>query len=189
MNNYVEVEGKYRITCNNIRKINYFLEENGFKEKYRVVEKDIYYNHPCRDFSRTDEALRVRIRKYIGQGIVKIVLTYKGSRKILAEGVKARKEIEVELNNWRKMDKILLSLGFQRVASFVKERIIYRKKDVEVTIDHVYGLGRFMEVETNNRSIIENIYSSLSECLQPVNKTYLELCLETQKCRDDFDDS
>lgn len=189
MNEYVEVEGKYRVICDDINKINYFLKEKDFREEYRVVEKDIYYNHPCRDFSRTDEALRIRIRKYIGQGIRKTVLTYKGSRKVLGEGVKAREEIEVELNNWRKMNNILLCLGFQRVISFVKERIIYRKRDVEVTLDHVYGLGRFIEVETRNRSIIENIYSSLSECLEPVNKTYLELCLETQKCRDDFDDS
>lgn len=189
MDSQIEVEGKYKLICSEFDKIRSFLQRMSFKEEYRVIEKDIYYNHPCKDFSRTDEALRIRIRKYLEQDKTVIALTYKGSRKLIGSGIKARREIEVELRDWKKLDEILVNLGFSRAISFVKERIIYKKDNAEVTIDHVYGLGQFMEIEAGDQAIIEKIYSGLRECLQPINKTYLELCMETQRCEEDFDES
>jgi len=73
----------------------------------RAVEQtDIYYNSPCRDFGKTDEALRLRNEG--GQ----IFLTYKGKK--LDAMSKTRKEVEVEVAGFDNMEDVLLSLGFTR---------------------------------------------------------------------------
>ncbi len=37
-----------------------------FKFIRKEYHEDTYYQHPCRDFSETDEALRIRIRRFNG---------------------------------------------------------------------------------------------------------------------------
>lgn len=117
------------------------------------VNDDTYYNHPCRDFAETGEALRVR--RVDGMPMV----TYKGTK--LPGDVKAREELEWRLDpgdiNGVSMERLLTHLGFCRVATVSKRRQTYRigtdDDPITVTIDHVPALaqagrsGLFAEIE------------------------------------------
>ncbi|KUO86543.1 MAG: hypothetical protein AT709_07990 [Caldivirga sp. MG_3] len=68
----LEVEVKFRIRdvkglVNRLRGFATHIGSN--------VEEDHYFNHPCRDFRSTDEAVRVRV---YGSG--RVTVTYKGPR-------------------------------------------------------------------------------------------------------------
>ncbi|HEU12879.1 MAG: class IV adenylate cyclase [Thermoplasmata archaeon] len=103
------------------------------------VQEDEYFNHPCRDFRYTDEALR--LRKTGGSSII----TYKGKRIDLE--TKTRMEIESRVNG--DMRGILIGLGFSPVARIRKIRRRYMLEGVEISIDSVEGLGTFVELETH----------------------------------------
>lgn len=99
--------------------------------------EDCYYSHPCRDFSRTDEALRIR---HLG---TQCRLTYKGPK--VDSRTKTREEIEFAVPE--SMVEVLKRLGFEEVRRMRKRRASYIRGDVTLSIDEVEGLGRFVEIE------------------------------------------
>ncbi|TWU10642.1 class IV adenylate cyclase [Allorhodopirellula heiligendammensis] len=114
---------------------------------------DAYYNHPCRDFAQTGEALRVR--RVDGVPLV----TYKGKKR--SGDVKAREELEWRLDpgdvDGQAMERLLTHLGFVKVTTVSKCRQTYHLGSnndyLTITIDHVPALqvagrgGLFAEVE------------------------------------------
>ncbi len=110
-------------------------------------EADHYYNAPDRDFGQTDEALRLR---RIGQ--VNLI-TYKGPKE--AGPTKTRTEIEVPLQEGDAVAadflRILVKLGYRATAVVHKRRLAYAFRrgefDMQVCLDDVERLGRFVEVE------------------------------------------
>ncbi len=130
----MEVEIKCRIADpNNIERI---ITDMGGKLIKEIYEEDLYFNHPCRDFMHSDEALRIR-----NDG----TLTYKGPK--VDEYTKSREEITVGIENEEKMRKILEKLGFKAVKKVRKRRKYYQLEELSVTIDSVEGLGFFVEIE------------------------------------------
>ncbi len=101
-----------------------------------VEEVDTYFSHPCRDFSSTDEALRIRNDSS---------LTYKGPK--VDADTKSREEHIIHFDSEDEMRNILLALGFQEVATVKKRRRYYRLGDVTISLDDVENLGEFVEVE------------------------------------------
>ena len=85
------------------------VAEIGLSWKKKVVEADTYFQHPCRDFVQTDEALRVRrhLTFFFGdsentqleccpeRAEAEQLITFKGPR--LDRQAKIRKEIELPL--------------------------------------------------------------------------------------------
>ena len=122
-------------------------------------ERDLYLQHPARDFVKSDEALRLRQTK---EGLV---ITYKGPKR--DRMTKQREEIELplfpaagealsdtelaenRLAHWR---LIFERLGFTPVGEVVKYRrcasFDYGGFPMTVTIDHLVELGDFAEIET-----------------------------------------
>ena len=101
------------------------------------------YNDPHRDFSITDEALRIRIVNE------RAVLTYKGKK--LDAVSKTREEFETDVDG-DIMRNILLSLGFVESGVVKKTRAVFEFEDIIICLDSVDGLGEFMEVETMAQS-------------------------------------
>lgn len=110
-------------------------------------EVDLYYNHPSRDFAKTDEALRVR-RK--GD---KHFLTYKGPK--IDATTKTRQEIELPLGEaegtakaWNSM---LEALHFAPITEVRKLRrkafVAWGGRQIEASLDQIDGLGTFAELE------------------------------------------
>lgn len=137
MSERFEVEVK--AACPNSAAFKDALEARGLRQTELFTQKDVYFNHPGRDFAATDEALRLRECK----GIVH--LTYKGPKVSLQ--TKARVEYETELGDFAAAEAILLALGFVRTGSVCKERATYPLPDGEICIDQVSGLGCFVEIE------------------------------------------
>tara|TARA_R110002049_G_scaffold4601_4_gene31846 strand:+ start:73268 stop:73849 length:582 start_codon:yes stop_codon:yes gene_type:complete len=146
----IEVELKFPVT--DAQTLREQLDQLGGRKASTENHVDTYFNHPCRDFAETSEALR--IRKIDGLPYV----TYKGAK--LPGEVKARRELEWSLgesdgnerpNNGSNMQELLTLLGFREVANVHKCRESYVIEDesgpISVTIDRVEQLGTFAEVE------------------------------------------
>lgn len=145
------------------------------------VQIDTYYNHPCRNFVQTDEALRIRVEN----GIQKI--TYKGPK--LDSKSKSRKEIEFNVEN-DKLSDFLSSLGFFIGGKVEKTRRKWKSDDVLICLDDVKGLGTFVELETevNKQELIGNGVEKLYQFAQlygldpnqNIRESYLELILQNE---------
>lgn len=112
-----------------------------------VVEVDVFFAHPQRDLAAADEALRLRslaAGEPAGHaGRPSFELTHKGPRQ--AGAYKAREERTVRLAD--DPTALLAALGFRPTVRLRKTRERHRLGALEVTLDHVEGLGWFAEVE------------------------------------------
>ncbi|WP_297063927.1 class IV adenylate cyclase [Thermococcus sp.] len=157
------------------------------RENFKFIRKeyheDTYYQHPCRDFSKTDEALRIRVRRFNGH--FEAFLTYKGPK--IDPRSKTREEIEVPIEDPDAHARILESLGFREVLTVEKVREkYYVERGITLTLDEVEGLGKFVEIEaiTDDKSKVPELVERLREILLELGVTrferrsYLELLLE-----------
>jgi len=165
-----EIEVKAR--CFNPDKIKKKILLDGGKFLYKQTEEDLYFNHPLRDFKKTDEAFRIR------RIADKNILTYKGPK--LSSPVKSRIETEVQVDNFEKMKSILLSLGFVESGAVLKNREYLQFRDAHVCVDEVEGLGTFVEVEilSNNTDVAEKKileYANFLNLKKFEKKSYLEM--------------
>ncbi len=132
-------------------------------------QMDVYYNAPHKDFGETDEALR--IREIPENGKNRIILTYKGAKMDVMS--KTRKEIEVDVSNAENMALILENLGFRRAAGVKKDRDIYNLGEFIITLDNVYEVGTFVEIETEAHEDDDT-----SESLEKIFEIYKMLGIE-----------
>lgn len=132
----IEIEVKARADHELIREL---LKDLGARAIGVEHHYDTYYNAPHRDFSITDEALRIRIVNE------RAVLTYKGKK--LDAVSKTREEFETDVDAVI-MRNILLSLGFVESGVVKKTRAVFGLRDLTICLDSVDGLGEFIEVET-----------------------------------------
>jgi len=176
----VEVEVKFKVDDD--AKIKKRLNALGAKYLKTVIEYDHYYQHPCKNFKESDEALRVRVYDS------KCELTYKGPR--VSDKAKAREEISVDVSHFEKLDMILIRLGFRRIATVIKKRSIYLLGDFKVSIDKVRDLGIFVEIEyikPVGQQYLQEVINKLKKVAKELGvkgpsilKSYLELLLEKQ---------
>ncbi|WP_456367844.1 class IV adenylate cyclase [Thermococcus sp.] len=169
-----------------------YADEEVFKrvrENFQLIRReyheDTYYQHPCRDFSKTDEALRIRIRRFNGH--FEAFLTYKGPK--IDSLSKTREEIEVPIEDPDAHARILEALGFTEVLTVEKVREkYYVEKGITLTLDEVEGLGKFVEIEamTEDREKVPELVEKLRSMLHELGvkklerKSYLELLIERE---------
>ncbi|GAA5510883.1 class IV adenylate cyclase [Novipirellula caenicola] len=144
-----EIEQKFHL--DDVNAIEASLIDAGFQAVETQTHRDTYYNHPCRDFAESKEALRVR--RIDGSPRI----TYKGTK--LPGEIKARRELEWELGpgdaDGEKTEELLQLLGFRRVAEVCKTRAVFEPAptaadDLDgftVVIDDVDHVGQFAEIE------------------------------------------
>ncbi|MFA5181632.1 MAG: class IV adenylate cyclase [Syntrophales bacterium] len=104
-----------------------------------LQERDLYYQHPSRDFGQTNEALRLRVTNGHGR------ITYKGPR--MAGTAKIRFEAETEIGDYETMKSILERLDFHPAGMVEKKRTVFYLEGATVCLDDVVGLGTFIELE------------------------------------------
>ena len=145
------------------------------------IEYDAYYNSPERDFSKTDEALRLRRADDCA------LLTYKGA-KIGLGSFKAREELNIRVESIETMDAILDRIGFKKTAAVQKFRESYRVGRATVTLDQVEGLGTFAEIEAAGDLSLEEAEREIERIAEEygiegerLTLSYLELLLQTQR--------
>ncbi len=137
MQDSIEVEIKAKIE--NIKSIENQLIELKALFKEKTVEEDHYYQHPCRDFQKTDEALRIRISgdRYF--------VTYKGPK--IDNDTKSRTELEIKIEDPESYKRLFEHLGFKEAGIVLKTRKTYTFRDCSIMLDSVNELGEFLEIE------------------------------------------
>jgi len=159
-----------------------------------IEQIDRYFAHPARDFAVTDEALRLR---RVGDDVA---ITWKGPR--LGVGAKTREELELgvaavtspagtasgsdTIDRWT---ALLEALGFRQVREVAKRRrpvrVAWNGVEIEAAVDHVAGIGDFVELEllaeadgiSQATEQLESLAAALG-CTHPERRSYLELMLE-----------
>jgi len=196
----IEVEIKVKISDPELMRKR-FKEKQGIY-KFSLMHEDTYFNMPkgLRDFKKTDEALRLRKSiKFIKDNKwedqeKEVYFTYKGKK--IDKSTKTREEIDLKIEDYGKMKRILTLLGFKEVLSVKKERELfkfdYKNYSIEALIDYLPILNQhFIEVEylTDSLEKIKEIQEVLFDFLSLFNikkedsiqKSYLELVSEKLK--------
>lgn len=144
-------------------------------------QNDIYFNSHERDFSKTDEALRIRNVNGLGE------ITYKGKK--IDTVSKTRPEYNSPVNA-SEMKEILLALGYFASGVVNKKREIYHWNNFAIGFDTIEDLGEFVEVESlknlSDKSEIQIEINRIFEFLQKyglnqsdsITTSYLEMVLE-----------
>ena len=191
-----EIETKIKIV--DIDLLNKKLVELNAKKSAILDQVDTYYNYPVesRDFSKTDEALRLRITTESDPNTFKkskevVDLTYKGPN--LDKDIKTRVEHVCHVIEAEKIEKILKALSFKKVISINKHREVfelnYKDNNIEILIDTIENLpGSYFEAEilVKDEKLIESyknvLFSFIQDCgylkKDILPKTYLEMVLE-----------
>jgi len=150
-----EVEQKFRVADPAALEAKLVALAARFRDPVEQVDR--YFAHPCRDFVKTDEALRLR---RVGDDVA---VTWKGPR--IDSASKTRRELELglaevpslpggprggqaTLDRWT---ELLEALGFRQVRDVAKRRrgarLPWQGTEVEVALDRVAGVGDFLELE------------------------------------------
>ena len=199
-----EVEQKYPLA--DVAAVEAALARLGATWHATVEQVDRYFNHPCRDFAATDEALRLRRTDQA------LAITWKGPR--LDATAKTRRELELPLaeaavpaaavaeaavpaaapsqaavpatlDSWT---ELLEALGFRQVREVAKQRrvahVAWQGAAIEVALDHVAGLGNFLELELQADAAgiavaaarIESLARELG-CTAAERRSYLEMLI------------
>ncbi|MFW9789004.1 MAG: class IV adenylate cyclase [Candidatus Thorarchaeota archaeon] len=154
------------------------------------IQIDTYYDHPCRSFQETDEAIRVRTRRPLDDQELDTTrsqneLTYKGPK--VDKKTKTRLEYSVGIDKTDAVSSILQSLDFKPVAVVTKKRIFFDLRDITISVDDVEQVGQFLELESivhkkdemeSAKSLIFKILNELGiDSNNMVRDSYLELYL------------
>jgi adenylate cyclase, class 2 len=179
----IEVEQKYPVS--DLEGLRRQLSALGATFQDSELQVDSYFGHPCHDFARTDEALRLRQVGHYN------CLTYKGPK--LDATTKTRREIELALiaGDQAASDAtdLLQALGFTRAAVVSKHRfhstLEWRQWEIGIALDDIVELGTFLELEIiatpEKISAAREAIEALAERLHlqnPERRSYLELLLE-----------
>lgn len=149
------------------------------------VEVDLYFNHPARDFAKTDEAVRLRRVGEVNR------ITYKGPK--VDKTTKTRSEIDLALpegeETFEAWTVLLRALGFTPVGEVRKERrkafVPWQGRTIEVSLDRLERLGEFVELEL---IVSPEEFDAAKACIQSLaddlglskseRRSYLNLLLE-----------
>lgn len=196
----IEVEIKVRIS--NPEVIRKKFEENNGIYQISLLHEDTYFNMPkgLRDFKKTDEALRLRKSIEFNKNnktreqSINHYITYKGKK--IDNSTKTREEIDIKVEDSKRMNTLLKDLGFQEIFTVRKERELYefefKAHQIEALIDYVPILNNyFIEIEylTDSSDKIEESRRVLFDFLEifgikkeeSIRKSYLELIADKFK--------
>jgi len=120
---------------------------------------DTYYLPYARKFSRVGHrVLRTRYDKFSGKASLESHFYFNQTTGL---------EHEVEVSDIKTLEKILTDLKCKKVAVVEKKREAYHCQNMEIVLDEVKGLGKFMEVEIigedsgKNKKKIKDFYKKL----------------------------
>lgn len=167
-----KLEIEIKAYCNDLDKVKEKLVDLGAVFQKNENENDMYFNHPCKDFGETDEALRIRTVDNLH------ILTYKGPK--LSKSSKARVEQETVIEDVRSLNIILQNLGFVESGQVEKSRDYYSFEGIDICLDRIKSLGDFVELELkgDNIEVVEKKLYDLAEKLtlsKFERRSYLEL--------------
>lgn len=137
-----DIEIEIQVKIGDRSKLGAFLAKEA-KPVGKIYQKDEYYTPQHRNFVGVRPAAEwLRLRESSGNSI-----TYKNWYYKQDGTSDYCDEYETKLDNIEQMRKIFAALDIQPLITVEKTRELWHYKDYEVALDHVTGLGDFVEVE------------------------------------------
>lgn len=175
-----EYEVKVRLSSSDVDKILSRLSLIGFTKEGDVFEEDHYVD--LRGCPGYREGSVLRFRKVSSGSGVEYRLTYKSV--VPSEGVKAREEVEVELQGEEVLS--MLKMVGLRTITIRKSRTYLSGMGLKVSADRVDCLGTYLEFEEMDPASVKDFLDKVREVLKLlglevgdlITKSYLELYLE-----------
>jgi predicted adenylyl cyclase CyaB len=163
----VEIEVKLRITLEQYKTIEKFLQENSILIK-SSSQIDEYFTPAHKNYMEPRypcEWLR------IGQRGNKTILTYKHYYPENVDVTTHCDEYETEVADYTQLHKIFELVGAKSIVKVEKARELYKYKDeFEVALDKVEELGYFIEVETiKDFGSVEEAHKKIEEFCHILN--------------------
>ena len=186
-------EVELKVPLKDIKRLERTLIGLGAVKLNAETQHDEYYDHPCKSFRTTDEAVRIRNRIPTGESEKPrggahrpmLELTYKGPK--VDPKSKTRVEVTLGVSELGSTRSFLEHVGFKYVATVTKNRVFYKVEGVTVSIDEVEGVGLYVEFEqiVESKDSVEPVRDmllSLTQKLgldskQSTRESYLELFL------------
>jgi adenylate cyclase class 2 len=186
-------EVELKVPLKDIKRLERTLMRLGAVRLNAETQHDEYYDHPCKSFRTTDEAVRIRNRIPTGEPEEPngeslrpmLELTYKGPR--VDPKSKTRVEVTLGVSELGPTRSFLEHVGFKYVATVTKNRVFYKVGAVTVSVDEVEGVGSFVEFEqiVESRDSVEPVRDMLLNLTQKlgldpkqsIRDSYLELYL------------
>jgi adenylate cyclase class 2 len=187
----IEVEIKIPLTNVDFEHIWEKILKLGGEHLGSESQQDTYYDHPCRSFQETDEAVRVRLHTPLTRNEVETIhplsqLDYKGPK--IDSKSKTRLELSISITDGSIANTMLKELGFCPVATITKERAFFKYGIATICIDDVEDVGFFIELErlVPIEEALEPVRDQLFAIVKKlgldenkaIRKSYLELYLE-----------
>lgn len=141
------MENEVKFKVKEVKKILDLLANLGAKRHPKEQETDYSFDTPDGFLSRQGKLLRLRkIRN-------KALLTFKG--RVIVSRFKKREEMNIELNDFSAIWKLLHQIGF--IGSFSKEKVRqgFRCRNMDVFLDKLPFIGYYLEIEGKDRNIID----------------------------------
>jgi adenylate cyclase class 2 len=105
----------------------------------RVLERNLVFDTARQRLKKRGILLRLR-RLEAGSVLTMKIPVQQNSR------YKMREEIEAEVSDFSKMEKILLGIGFRTFFVYEKYREVFKRKGIRVMLDET-PIGNFLEIE------------------------------------------
>jgi adenylate cyclase class 2 len=135
----------------------------------RVLEKNIRFDLPDHSLRKAGRVLRLRED-------AETRMTYKGASE-KEDGVLSREEIEFGVEDFKKAERLLESLGYVRLFYYEKYRTTYRAGKVHIMLDEM-PYGDFVEIEGPDPASIHRVADRLNLIWDAVIPTSYHLLFE-----------
>ncbi|MFH0978106.1 MAG: CYTH domain-containing protein [Candidatus Woesearchaeota archaeon] len=113
------------------------------KRKYQELKKQLYRFLKSDDFQETyyfkGKDLRTQRNRYYGKIWLKSGNIHDNQREEL--------EVRFSRQDFNKMNQILNKLGFKTEVKWLRKRLHYKWKKIDVSLDHTQGYGHIIELE------------------------------------------
>lgn len=179
-----EIEAKFRV--DSFTHVQRALHGAGATYRGTVLQTDMFFDTADHRFRSSDRGLRIRDTKYLKSAGADLreddrpLLTFKGPR----EGnlrAKVRQEIQTRVDDLDSAVQIMLACGLERKMTLQKKRGTYKLGRALVELDTLPAIGRFVEIEGPNQSVIDEVAATLKLQGPPESSSYAAML--AQHCR------
>lgn len=146
----MQIENEIKVLDIDVTAATQLLIELGFVQK-----KELSFRRYVYDVIPKDPTAWVRLRT---DG-TKTTLSFKQS---LSDSIDGMKEIEITLDNFSDMHDILTCSGFKPKSYQENNRLVFEGMGCEVTIDSWPLIPPYMEIESNDKTTVEECLKALS---------------------------
>lgn len=143
----IEIEIKVRVE--NVKPLDALMQKEG-QFKGEVKQVDEYFTPAHVDYTSVSPVREwLRLRNEDGT----FSINYKNYHFGADGKAEYCDEVETEVDEVGKVEKIFSAVGFRTLTRVEKLRSQWTYKDYEIAIDSVAGLGDFVEIEFNKKSV------------------------------------